>query len=136
MHCFWKTEIFSASYFPADTSTCNPQLNEQLLDCPLTSSDGSCAGPAPAVQQLRSCSPRCGCIEGQVRNSEGVCINYRQCFASQGRLIFISLLKHFRFFPSYKGTIEKYKVKKVCSFVIKNILEIYIYKINFVKSVV
>ena len=119
MHCFLKTEIFSASYFPADTSTCNSQLNEQLLNCPLTSSDGSCAEPAPAVRQLRSCAPRCGCIEGQVRNSEGVCVNYRQCFASQGRLNFISLLKHFRFFPSYKS---KYKVKKVCSFVIKNML--------------
>lgn len=79
----------------ADTPTCRAEFNETYLECPTSQTDGTCADPAPREKRLRSCTPRCGCKEGEVRNNDGVCVEYARCFSFEGKLIEKTCLNKF-----------------------------------------
>ena len=59
-------------------SACDARLNEVFMDC-APPCDPTCEDPLALCSLQESCTPRCACESGLVRNDDNVCVNQGQC---------------------------------------------------------
>lgn len=67
-----------SSCAPPLPPSCNNALDEVWSDC-ATECDATCALPRKPCSLIRSCTERCACPNGKIRNSENRCVTPDQC---------------------------------------------------------
>nr|XP_002125197.1 zonadhesin [Ciona intestinalis] len=67
-----------SSCAPPLPPSCDNALDEVWSDC-ATECDATCALPRKPCSLIRSCTERCACPNGKIRNSENRCVTSEQC---------------------------------------------------------